>query len=277
LHWSLCQFTGGMDEVSPQRTVERFYAVLIWLVTFVATVVIFSNLTANMTQQYMINGTQSRQLATLRKYLNQNFISSNLSLRMHRSAQHAISGDLTSDAIELLPVVAEPLRVEMHFEMYSTVMRVHPFFAEYIWQGPQEMRRVCHYGTGQCLLSNGDNVFSKGEAPSSPKMYFVCKGTLEYTTAPGNGRDDIVAATVTDRMYIAEAVLWMRWTYKGTLTATSDAKLATLDAKTFQEIVDRFKEVGGSDPKVYAADFVAYMNRSANAGAIITDLMQMKA
>jgi len=268
LHWSLAQFSGGMDEVYPQSVLERFFAVMIWLFAFMSSAIILSVLTSNLTQLHIIGGSQSRQLATLRKYLKQNFISSNLALRMQRSAQHAISGDLTQDAVELLPVVAEPLRVEMHFEMYTPMMRCHQFFAEYISECPQVMRRVCHYATGILLLSQGDIVFSKGEDPADPKMYFVSQGMLEYKYGDVN-------TFVNEKSTASEAVLWTRWTYRGVLTSLGDVKLATLDSKMFREIVDRFKEVGGFDPKVYAADFVAHLNslvNNADEGNPLTDL-----
>lgn len=253
LRWALSQFSGGMEEVKPITALERVVAVCVWICSFMTAAVIWSILTSSLTQLHIIGGSQSRQLSTLRKYLKQNFITSNLALRMQRSAQHAISGDLTQDAIELLPVVSEPLRVEMHFEMYSPVMKAHPFFNDYISDGPQVMRRVCHYGMSTFLLSSGDVVFTRGESPSEPKMYFVPKGSLEY-----NSRGEVT--TLDKNMWIAEAVLWTQWTYKGTLTANNDVKLAVLHAKTFQDIVDRFKETVGMDPKVYAAEFVDHLN-----------------
>merc|ERR1719379_1985493 len=268
LAWSLAQFSGGMDEVVPVTAVERFFAVLMWLITFTLNTVLLANLTANMTQQYMINGTQSRQLATLRKYLKQNGISANLGLRMNRSARHAISGDLTQDAVELMPVITENLRIEMHFEIYKPVMRAHPFIAEYIAEAPHVMRRVCHYATGILLLSATDAVFNKGEVGT--KMYFIFKGSLEYV--PGEGQ----SVTIADRSYIAEAVLWTRWIYKGTFSATNDSKLASLEAKTFQDIVDRFNDGGAFDPKVYAADFVSNLNKLALANQPITDLTRLQ-
>jgi len=184
---------------------------------------------------------------------------------MQRSAQHALSADLTADLVELLPVVAEPLRVEMHFEMYLSNLQNHTFFSAYINESPQVIRRICHYAMSTVLLSTGDVVFSKGESPSQPKMYFITKGQCDYVHA---GEPQ----TVNERQYIAEAVLWTRWTHQGTLIANSDLKLAALDAKIFQDISDRFKETASFDPKLYAADFVGYMNSLDYC----TDLSQCK-
>merc|ERR1719203_148710 len=114
-------------------------------------------------------------------------------------------------------------------------MKHHPFFAEYINEEPVVIKRVCHNCMETVILAAGDVVFGRGEMPSSPKMYFVIKGTLDYVTTRGGG-DSI---TLTEKMWIAEGVLWTRWRHKGTLTANGDVKLATLDAESFKDIVDK--------------------------------------
>lgn len=265
LHWALCQLTGGMDEVVPVNAVERFYSVVVWMIAFMAASIIVSVLTSNLTQLHIIGGSTSRQMSTLRKYLKQNRISSNLALRVQRSAQHAVSGDLTQDAVELLAVVSEPLRIEMHFELYSCILRYHPFFADYTAEKPQAIRRVCHYAMSMLHLAEGDVVFGKGEVPTEPKMYFVVKGALEYL---GGWYE---AVPVLERQWISEAALWTRWQHRGTLAATGDAKIAVLDASSFQEIVVRFKASGGVDLKLYAADFVDFMNTADE----VSDLTSM--
>eukprot|EP00929_Paragymnodinium_shiwhaense_P011585 TRINITY_DN11751_c0_g1_i1.p1 TRINITY_DN11751_c0_g1~~TRINITY_DN11751_c0_g1_i1.p1 ORF type:complete len:873 (+),score=182.78 TRINITY_DN11751_c0_g1_i1:92-2710(+) len=257
MHWSLTQFSGGMDEIRPVRPMERLYCVFVWITTFLCAGLVVSILTSNLTQLHIIGGTHSRQLSTLRKYLQQNNISSNLALRLQRSAQHAVSGELAPDAVDLLPVVSEPLKVAMHFEMFSPVLKHHPFFADCIMEGPQVMRRVCHCATSTLLLSQGDVIFSKGETTPEPKMYFVCKGMLEYAHPSG----DLV--TLVDRQWVAEPTLWTIWRHRGTLTALDDAKIFMLDSTTFQNVVARgirLKEEGIFDPKLYAADFVAHLN-----------------
>jgi len=269
LHWALSQFTGGMDEITPQSTLERFYAVVIWIFAFMVATIIVSTLTSSLTQLHMIGGARSRQLSMLRKYLKQNSISSNLALRMQRSAQHALSADLTADLIELLPVVSESLRAEMHFEMYSVALRSNPFFAWCISDSPQVVRRICHYAMTTLLLANGDVVFSKGEAPSEPKTYMVMKGVLEYLWA-----GDVTP--IYEKAWVAEVLLWTSsWRHQGLLTAMTDTKLATLDVKTFQEIAARFQDHATFDARVYAMDFISNLNtvEAANDLTAVTGSM----
>eukprot|EP00747_Dinoflagellata_sp_TGD_P060378 gnl/TRDRNA2_/TRDRNA2_152012_c1_seq1.p1 gnl/TRDRNA2_/TRDRNA2_152012_c1~~gnl/TRDRNA2_/TRDRNA2_152012_c1_seq1.p1 ORF type:complete len:226 (-),score=37.64 gnl/TRDRNA2_/TRDRNA2_152012_c1_seq1:184-837(-) len=208
-------------------------------------------------------------MATLRKFLSQNRISNNLTLRVQRSAKHAIAGDLTEDAVELLHIVCEPLRIEMHFEMYGSILRHHPFFLEFLTEAPDVMRRICHYAMSTLLLSRGDLLFSKGEVPTEPKMYFMWKGSVEYD-CPWND-DSLLHPTD----WVAEPTLWTQWQHRGTLTAVGDAKLAVLDAKTFQQIAvkrSRAKDCRSFNPKVYAADFVDSLCMMEKNDQIITDL-----
>eukprot|EP00747_Dinoflagellata_sp_TGD_P146046 gnl/TRDRNA2_/TRDRNA2_176643_c3_seq1.p1 gnl/TRDRNA2_/TRDRNA2_176643_c3~~gnl/TRDRNA2_/TRDRNA2_176643_c3_seq1.p1 ORF type:complete len:269 (-),score=48.10 gnl/TRDRNA2_/TRDRNA2_176643_c3_seq1:27-833(-) len=242
-----------MDQVAPVGAGERLYALIIWVFSFITGMLLVSTITSDLTQLHAINGARARQVALLQKYLTQNSISKNLALQVQRSAQHAVSGDLTKDMVELLSFVSEPLRIAMHFEMYRPVLERHAFFLEYLNKGPQVMRRICHYGTSTQLFSHGEIVFSKGEAAS--QTYFVMKGSLEYT--PDGGGKPI---TIRHGQPLAEAVLWTGWHHKGTLTATTDVKMTLLDPDTFQDIAVRhFNQVPGFDPRIYAADFVAHL------------------
>eukprot|EP00927_Polykrikos_kofoidii_P002150 TRINITY_DN10839_c0_g1_i1.p1 TRINITY_DN10839_c0_g1~~TRINITY_DN10839_c0_g1_i1.p1 ORF type:complete len:807 (+),score=146.55 TRINITY_DN10839_c0_g1_i1:195-2615(+) len=275
LHWALGQFTGGTAEITPQGTAERFVACGIWVFGFIVASIIVGVITSELTQMHIVGGAVARQVATLRRYLKQNSISSNLTLRMQRSAQHVLAGDLTPDLVDLLPVVPEPLRVEMHYEMYSDFFRKHPWFHEFMVVCPLVMRRISHLATSMMLLASGDVVFSEGETPSRPRMIFVFRGTFSYTTSNGGGRED--AETVQEGQWLSEAALWTTWTYHGTLTANGDAKVACLDAWEFQDIVIRFKHLTSVDgdwetPHQYAERFVQFLNMCED----VSDLSTMK-
>jgi hypothetical protein len=266
LHWAFSQFSGGMEELRPTRGVERFYTVVVWVFAFMAGLVMLSWLTSNLTQQYIIGGSGARQMATLKKYLNQNKIPKNLIKRLCRSAKHAVSGDLQPDTVDLLNVVSEPLKIEMHYEMYSRVLSCHPFFLDFLNANNQVMRRVCHSCMSMLLLDSGDVLFRRGDEASEPKMYFVCNGILEY-------RDKYDEVTiVTERMWAGEPALWCAWRHPGTLSATSDAKIGMLDAELFQEVCSTYmkKSKGQAfNPKRYAAAFVEELNKCSE----LTDLV----
>merc|ERR1711918_146203 len=100
-----------------------------------------------------------------------------------------------------------------------------------------------------------DVVFSKGEKPGQPRMYFVVKGHLEYASHRQQEVDE--------GCWVAEPVLWIHaWTHPGALFALGEAKLAALDARSFQDIAERFYDVEVFDPRLYAHDFLNLLNGS---------------
>merc|ERR1719253_2252646 len=142
-----------MDGLGPTSFGERFYTVLIWIFSFISGLVMLSFLTSSLTQQYIIGGSGARQMATLKKYLQQNKVPKPLIKRLCRSAKHAISGDLQPETVDLLHVVSQPLKIEMHYEMYSRILSWHPFFLDYLTENNQVMRRVCHQAMAILLLA----------------------------------------------------------------------------------------------------------------------------
>jgi len=271
LHWSLSQFSGGLEELAPTGTIERFYTVLIWLVSFISGLVMLSFLTSSLTQQYIIGGSGARQMATLRKYLGQNKVPKPLIKRLCRSAKHAISGDLQPESVDLLHVVSEPLKIEMHYEMFSRVLSHHPFFADFLREGNQLMRRVCHLCMSMLLLDNGDVLFVLGDEPSEGKMYFVFSGTFEYTDKWNEVR------AVTEKQWVSEPALWANWKHQGTLEATSDAKMAVIESEPFQEVCSQYMKKNARNdatfsPKAYAAHFIDEMNALTEWSDLYTDL-----
>lgn len=257
LHWSLSQFSGGMDEVRPFNIEERVYAVVVFIVGFMVAAMTVSELTSSLTRLHIIASHQSRHLAVLRRYLAHNGISDNLALRVQRNAFHVMSEQqrmIPEEKVELLSIISKPLRVDLHFEMHAPVLEVHPFFEIYSELCPQVMRQICHEATSNLLVSQGDVVFCAGETPKRPKMYFVCSGNLSYIPMSGK------VANIKEAQWLSETSLWARWMHRGVLQATADCRLLLLDAQTFQDIVSQF-DVPDLDVKKYAEAYVRRLNQ----------------
>eukprot|EP00913_Durusdinium_trenchii_P018549 g17430.t1 len=163
LLWAISLFSGGNSNIYPETSAERMYGVAAGVCSFVC-------------------------MAALKTYLRQNHIPKNLTKRLCRSAKHAISGDLTPDSVQLLAVISEPLKMQMHFEMYSRILLHQPFFKDLLTEGNQLVRRVCHQAMSILLLTHSDVVFEVDEEPSEPKMYLVASGSLDYTDSYGEAR-----------------------------------------------------------------------------------------
>jgi len=255
LRWALSQFAGGMDEVTPKSLTEHFFGAAVYLTAFWSGTVFLSILTSHMTQLYILGNQQHQQLNIMRRYLSSNGISKGLALRVTRNAQHAMKlrqKSTPESAVGLSELVSEPLRIELHFEMYFPLLGHHTFFLDYFLHSPHVVRKICHAAMSVSSNSIGDVLFHFGEASS--KMMILRQGCLRYSwgaeneehMAPGN--------------WISEAPLWTTWAHRGILTAIEDSAVFDIVAEEFHEIVSQF-EVTTFDPCVYANQFVNKLNQ----------------
>jgi len=255
LHWSLLQFAGGTDEIVPQNTGERIYAVGVFILAFVLASVFVGRLTSSMTQLHMLSKKDVEKFQVLKRYLSKHEISSALAVRVIHNAQHALAETqrfMEENRVELLGMISEPLRVELHFELYAPVLCVHPFFRVFCETCPQVMKKVCHAAMSQLLVSTGDVVFMPGEAPCPPQMFILCSGEMSYHFMSG------AMAFVEAGQWLSEATLWTSWVHQGMLKAASDCRLCRLDALKFLALTDSFDL--DFDIRTYARTFVTGMN-----------------
>merc|ERR1719401_698495 len=107
-----------MDEVRPHNTSERTYALVANVFGFMMAIAVVSRLTSAMTQLYILDSHLSKQFSTLRSYLAKRCVTRRLALRIQRNAQDTIrqnQRDAPEHSVELLRLVSEPLRAELHF------------------------------------------------------------------------------------------------------------------------------------------------------------------
>lgn len=171
--------------------------------------------------------------ASLRDYLVDKGISRQLTVRVQRNAHHSLQEsrhNCPERDVELLHIISEPLRMEIHFELYAPILRKHPLFAYMLENEGSSVtiRKVSHSAVNTTILSTGDVLFTDGEVKDPAEMYFVTKGDIRYKHL-NNGTTYL---SVGD--WIAEPVLWLQWTHRGNLKAWSECELLALDANAFR-------------------------------------------
>merc|ERR1719512_544708 len=118
------------------------------------------------------------------------------------------------DVVQITKLVTEPLRVELHFEIYSPSLATHPFFSQFMSTCPYVTKRICHSAMSTMLVGTGDIIFHAGEIPTKPRMYIISTDVLKYMLF-GQER----ASPVSAGSWISEAVLWVAWTHRGMLVS----------------------------------------------------------
>lgn len=260
LHWSLTNFAGSMD-LQPQTAGERVYAVFSLLVGFIAASWLVSSITTNMTRLSLISNKKNMQFAVLNKYLKEHGISGGLVRRVVLNAKHALAEKeehMQETDVELLKIVSEPLKAEVHLEIYCPALICHPLFCQLKATNPRGMQNLCHQGVSVVHLEEGDIAFSRGEVPDNPKMMFIVGGELEYC------RDGEGSASVKGDQWASEQPLWTDWVYHGSLQATNSCRLAVLDARVFWRLFGP-GQMGSLEMAKYATKFVKWQNSGYEA------------
>jgi len=259
MNWALGQFVGDVDFFA-QTPAEFVFGGVVFTLVFVTSAAFVSRITASMTRLMILASRQATQFITLNRFLSHHRISSGLAIRVTHSAHSAVAVQKTSvseNDVELLELISEPLRVELHFEVYSQYLEKHAFFRCYNLWNPTAMRQLCHSAVSVLNFSRGDLLFTDGEAPLRPRMYFVMSGTLSY--ADGTDNESLLASTDSSS-WICELALWFPWTHQGTLRATSNCELLALDAANLQRTARKFQMRQPLYPARYAKEIVRHMN-----------------
>merc|ERR1712012_535655 len=141
------------------------------------------SLTTAMTQLQIIASKRATQFAALNRYLSDYGISHGLASRVQQNAYHALTEQkrhIPENNVELMALISDPLRSEMHYEVYAPILTGHPFFCLYNKVNHVGVRHICHTAVCAVSVSCGDVIFSEFEQPVSPKMFFVVGGQLGY-------------------------------------------------------------------------------------------------
>jgi len=251
-HWAVSLFIGE-NSIEPQNVNERGFTIFTTAFFFLLSSLFVSRITTALTRLQLIASKQSSDLSVLRRYLGNHGISASLSVRVQRNAQHALLAHkkhAPERDIELLALISEPLRAELHYETYAPLLMTHPFFDCYHILNSDGIRKLCHTAATQQAISAGDTVFINFEAPQHPRIYFVMSGKLEY-------KQENHIQEVSVGQWAAEASLWTFWIHCGTLKAHSECMLLAIDAKKFQDLVGLFPT---QHAHCYATGFVQLLN-----------------
>ncbi|CAE8584380.1 unnamed protein product [Polarella glacialis] len=118
-HFVLALFVGE-HIMLPQSISQRFFTVVVLIIAFVVGASFVGGLTTAMTRLQIIASQRSSQFAALNRYLSDCNISRLLSIRVQRNARHALKErkrNTPESKVELLQVISEPLRAEIHYEV----------------------------------------------------------------------------------------------------------------------------------------------------------------
>jgi len=258
-HWSFTQILGS-TEVTPYNLGEVWFAIAVLALAFTGLAVIPPRITALMTTLLAAQADITKSFEELGRFMQENHISRELTLRVQRAAWNACrlkTQRSPENDIRLLDVLSDRLKSELHGEMYTPRLTVHPFFQCLLEDFREKLEEVCHKAVSVSQCADADVLFQAWEIPNTPVMFFLASGKLCYahgvSTKCGMHEDissqesldvaELCAAGLTvdliEGCVLSEPVLWTRWAHRGDAIATTNSLIIIVNACSFQEVLTK--------------------------------------
>lgn len=259
-HWSITQFTPASMEVQPQNLGERVFAITIVVFALVGFSYVVGSITGSLTELRSISNYSTQQFWNLRRYLRQNSVPVELSIRVQKYLEHVWQSRQTKyslESVNIVKLLSEQLFAELQWELSVPHLQPHPLFHQLSMVSKISMLRLAGTAISRKPLAQSDSLFIPGE--HATHMSIVVHGRLLYSRADarGNGNEEIIDKC---EHWISEPALWAEgYFHRGDLVALTESDLLQVSR-------DRFGEVIGLNPaayalaRTYAHNFLRWLN-----------------
>jgi len=258
LHYAVALFHGEQVFL-PQNMFERFFIACCLGIILVWNVWLVSTITTAMTHLEIVSTRRKTMSTNLDRWLNKENVSFELSAKVQRSARKHLDDkekNLPEHSIDMLKLISDPLRVELHLEINSPALFRHPFFRCYAVSNPGVVKKLCHTGMSRQMYQADDLIFTEFDQPDSPKVFFVITGSCYYFKPS----DDMFDARYVDRKnWISEPFIWtLDWVHAGNLLSETDSDLLAVDVASLTELISASQSIHAG---IYARLFIERLNK----------------
>lgn len=256
MHWTLTQFTPASMDVVARNILERLYSIFVLLFAMVAFSSIVGTVTTSMTVIRQMKDDKQKQFWKLRRYLKQQNVSSDLTQRMLRFIEYQCSKQekaIQTGSVVLLQRLSEQLSSEFSHELHSPFMLGHCFYRMLSKDMKGIAFRVCHLAIKAQQIATYDLLFAAGEEADT--AFILKSGGLRYV--PHNGEH--LVPPPQEKEWLAEAVLWTPWRFRGSCRGASPSEILALNAKSFAQALSNHPK-SFDFARRYAERFLRYLN-----------------
>jgi len=256
LHFAVALFHGEQI-IFPENLFETGFISCVLYLIFVWNAWLVSTITTAMTHLEIISTRKTGMMSALERWLHDNNVSYELTLKVQRSAKKCLQQEernVPEANIALLQMISDPLRLELHYEIHSAIIFLHPFFLCYNSINPGAIKNICHTSVSSLKVAAEDVVFSEMEQAAVPRILFVIDGALQYSK-PSQGES---LCEIAYGNWMGEALLWTEdWLHVGTARALTDCRLLAVEVKGVYDHVAYF---GTNHARHFAQLFTTELN-----------------
>jgi len=220
-----------------------------------------SSITSAMTHLRSLRTEPDKQKRMLRTYFSENDISAELNQRIWTYLQNShwsMKKRVHERDIPILKTLPETLKAKFREELFFPALERAPFLRKFSTLSGLGITAVCFHAVTETSLISTEELFTAGA--DADKMYFITMGIMEYQHMSLMREED---HELKEKQWVAEPVLWMKWTHFGTLLARTACEIIELGAAEFRKIA-LASEPSAAFFTEYARLFVDHLVESDN-------------
>lgn len=251
LLWSTTQLGfGSFDRTQPQNWAENIYSIGVAIISLFIVSGIVGGITSSILRVLSSKADELRQFELLRRFCRQRNVPLELSSRIYRFAQDVYrerQGKLVISSVELIEVLSEPLRAELHYYMYLEFFELQPLLRVFCTKHVTTMHRVAACALSIEVLAAGDTLFVQRTLSDATRC--VEAGVSQYRrrrrqqtvahahTTESQLPSDSAWEVVERGQWICGAAIFCAWMHVGTLRALTDGRVIRIDSASFSRSV----------------------------------------
>lgn len=235
LHWSLTQFMPATNNIAPDNTVERFFAVAVILLAMGVFSSFISSITNAVNTLRAVTSEKREEQSKLRQFFSERQLSTGLYTMVtdYISTHGIFQLKLQESSIKSLKELPSKLKFRLHLEVHlATLTTAHWLNAGVINSDPMFFYQVCHEMVVERISGPGGEVFhSEAECAD---VFIVTAGTWSYHKL---GAEEIIDCP--NFSWVCEVALWSSWHHRGRLSSECSSTYCTINGCKFADLALR--------------------------------------
>mmetsp|Transcript_175665 Transcript_175665/g.557852 ORF Transcript_175665/g.557852 Transcript_175665/m.557852 type:complete len:778 (+) Transcript_175665:104-2437(+) len=275
LHWCLTQCSPSTQNVVPTNLEERFFACVVSLTAMFVFASFISSVTNSVNQIRLVNMEPMLEEAKIREFMLTRGVSTDLFARIQNFFKRSYRKQkklLREEDIVFFRQLPEILRIQMHLEIYSPKLLLHPVFDVFCETDRDLFKKICHVAMTETCYLAGQDVFIDGTKASG--FYFVNSGLLAYDfVVRETPRIQTRRKRVRTDTFMAEMAMYVQWVHAGHLQSVGMTDIVKVGSTAVAMLVGEH-----DGPLVLgclrnmAILLVAHVEEKQEAGECVNDL-----
>eukprot|EP00931_Biecheleriopsis_adriatica_P039859 TRINITY_DN22793_c0_g1_i2.p1 TRINITY_DN22793_c0_g1~~TRINITY_DN22793_c0_g1_i2.p1 ORF type:complete len:782 (-),score=127.92 TRINITY_DN22793_c0_g1_i2:29-2374(-) len=231
LHWSLTQFMPATNNIAPDNSVERVFAILVILLAMGVFSSFISSITNAVNTLRSVTSAQRAEKSMLRQFFSERQLSTALyaAVTDYIDSHGALKLQVQESNVRCLREIPPKLKFQLHVEVYMKTLQSASWLTpDIISLNPMFFSEVCHNIVKEQISGPSAEVFHSDM--ECHDALILTGGTWTYYNF-----DSAQGIEPPSMSWLCEVCLWSHWLYRGRLVSACSSVYCSINGPKFAD------------------------------------------